>query len=743
MRDQRQNSEWNEDRICDILKKGAEMEEIPESLEPEQMKKRLEEAEKQRNMKDKPEQKVIDQGGDHKKKKTYHWWYGTAAAACLAIALLAAGRNGGLNVSGDKETVEESSKDTANKIEKNADQAEKEDGQTQGGTTYAEIYKQFSRQWEEEERLTIESEEREIYDDTAKSSGTEDSSTVQEYAASQGSGTAKESSSQEESSQDKIETESQKQDYGRTNQQEQGVEEADIIKNDGRYLYQVVYSSKKNHYSVQIADTKNGLKEKARVGAFDNIHEIYVWEDKLVVFETGYIQAQETREEENSKKSAVIQCDVAYMGDSFCMIHIYDISNKGKPKEIHTFHVKGDYRDSRIFDGYLYYFGTDYAKKPEDEKDYKSYIPLLEDEPMAEKSIYLPEDASSNAYLIMASISMEKPDEFQDSKAIVTGASSFYVSEKNIYVTDNLQEDYSKEGKYTNRTKIHRFSYNNGKIKREAEGSVKGILQDDMAMNEYQGYLRLVTTVDAYQVEKVTDDIWGRDMGYRTTDHETWNGLYILNEDLKVSGKIEHLAKDEQIYSARFWGDTGYFVTFRQVDPLFSVDLSDPKKPKVLGELKISGFSEYLHFYEKNLLLGIGMEADEEDGSTEGMKLSMFDISDPKDVREKSKLNLEEYDSSAALYDYKAVLIDPEKNLFGFLAEGYGEEVQCDYLLFTYKDGEFQQKMKIDCSGYDSYTGEIRGTYIGDLFYLLCGNGRIEAYDLADGSKVDELKEKQ
>ena len=267
--------------------------------------------------------------------------------------------------------------------------------------------------------------------------------------------------------------------------------------------------------------------------------------------------------------------------------------------------------------------------------------------------------------------------------------------------------------------------------------------RDDMAMNEYQGHLRLVTTVDAYQVEKVTDDFWGEDMGYRTTDHETWNGLYILNEDLEVTGKIENLAEDEEIYSARFWGDTGYFVTFRQMDPLFSADLSNPKKPKVLGELKISGFSEYLHFYEKDLLLGIGMEADEEDGSTEGMKLSMFDISDPKEVREKSKLNLPEYDSSAALYNYKAVLIDTEKNLFGFLAEGYGEEVLCDYLLFTYEDGKFCRKMKIDCSDYDSYVREIRGTYIGDVFYLLSGDGSIRAYNLKDGSLADELKGEQ
>ena len=109
----------------------------------------------------------------------------------------------------------------------------------------------------------------------------------------------------------------------------------------------------------------------------------------------------------------------------------------------------------------------------------------------------------------------------------------------------------------------------------------------------------------------------------------------MLNQNLEIIGKIENLAEDERIYSARFFGENGYFVTFRQTDPLFAVDLKDPKNPKILSELKISGFSEYLHFYGEDRMLGIGMEADEETGRTEGMKLSMFDISNPADVTEK------------------------------------------------------------------------------------------------------------
>lgn len=704
-----EEKKWNEDKIIENLRKAAEMEQVPKTLEPEQIKERL----KEKDM------KKVD-----KKKHSYKWWYGTAAAACLAVALLAAGKTGFL---------------TSEVTTSKGTESQEADSEEKSGTTYKELYEAFSEIWDEQETYTYgtmrQLEEKGVIYDAEMSEGakenTIDNTTVVEEDTATGEAA------------NKTADETATQDYGKTNQQETEVEEADLIKNDGRYLYQVISSEKDYQYTVQIVDTKNGLKEKSRVGDFENIQDIYVWKDKLVILETGFVQSEETDSQQERKTGdGMYQCDVEYFGNttSFTRIHIYDIENRTKPKEYHTLTVRGDYRDSRISDGYLYFFAQDYASRPEKQEDYKSYIPLLDDEPMKEDCIYLPENPDTDTYLVMASVNMEQPDKFTDTKAIVTGASQFYVSQKNIYVTDILQPEREREGKNSNRTKIYRFSYKNGKIKKEAEGSVKGILNDDMAMNEYDGYLRMVTTVDSYQVKKVTDDIFQQNLGYETTDYETSNSLYVLDENLKVSGKIENLAKDELIYSARFLGDTGYFVTFRQTDPLFSVDLSNPKKPKILGELKISGFSEYLHFYTEDLLLGIGMEAEEETGITRGMKLSMFNISEPSNVKEESKLDLSEYDSAEALYDYKTVLIDTRKNLFGFLAESYGEEDMRDYLLFSYEDGTFLQRMKIDCADYEKYTNQIRGTYIGDSFYLLCKNGRIEEYSLKDGSKTGELE---
>ena len=129
-----------------------------------------------------------------------------------------------------------------------------------------------------------------------------------------------------------------------------------------------------------------------------------------------------------------------------------------------------------------------------------------------------------------------------------------------------------------------------------------------------------------------------------------------------------------------FMGDVGYFVTFRQVDPLFSVDLSDPANPEIIGELKIPGFSEYLHPYGDGKLLGIGMDVDEAGVITEGVKVSMFDVSDPSDVKELTNCVLEDMYGTDVGDNYKAVFVDVEKNLFGFLAYGNVSKVLYLYL---------------------------------------------------------------
>ena len=757
------------------------------------------------------------------------WWYGTAIAACLAVVLFSAGRTMNWRAGISDRAAEERSEDSASDAcaddsqaedaaEEAAEAAEEcvqeeseeliecsdaDEGDAdilQKGSTYKEVYQALCGVWEEQPGkgywgYGIRGEM--YYKEEEASEGEADSGAADGIDAAgmdgiEGPVMAEEPSATEEplAAGEQPAAEGQPEPggeaYGKTNQQEKEIEEADIIKNDGRYIYHVIntdYESGKE--TVQITDTEGGLKKAATIEAFGErrIQELYVWKDSLVVIEEGWGAAAENTEtesataedataksaaedaatedataEDTTAESAATE-DIITEGDAediaienmryegtpvqFSRIHIYDIKERTAPRKIQEFTIKGGYKDSRISGGYLYFFAGYDAFRPRREKEYKAYIPEIGNEPMDADDIYLPEKMENTSYLVMASVNMEQPDTFTDTKAIVSPSERFYVTDKNIYVTNNHDIADDSEGIWHDSTDIYRFSYKEGKIEKAAEGNVPGSVKDHFAINEYQGYLRMATTVLEETHEPVRDSVWGKVIAYDTKDSKTYNSLYTLDQDLNIAGKVEGLAEGETIYSVRFIGGMGYFVTFRQTDPLFSVDLSDPQNPKVLGELKISGFSEYLHPYADHLLLGIGMEVEEETGSMGGVKLTMFDTSNPSDVKEGCTLELEGYTYANALYDYKAILIDPGKNLFGFCAEGYSEDASyCRYLLFSYADGAFQKRMEIDCSDLEmDDSASIRGTYIGDVFYLTYYCGKVEAYSLADGSKLGEMKE--
>lgn len=763
MRKGEKGDRWDEQKMRWFLLDSAEEEPVPDSLQPKQMEEWL-------RRQTEGKEPHTEENEKHSHGRYFGWWCGAlATAACLALVIFAVGRNTEWKFSlpggtGNDMAMDDAADDMAAFDDAAADDAAADDAaddmviaDVQEGTTYAKLYQSFDKYWSEEEELYREvaydtavdvaatddvAEEDVAADDTMDDAAADDAAmdTAESASSMDGSkevhfdkGGSEETGSSEELA-DGVEGEVE---HGKTNQQEESVEEADIIKNDGRYLYRVFYGntgnahSYRDQYAVRIIDTKGGLKELSLVGDFESIENIYVWKDKLVVIEPGWA------EQENGTESGD---DPWRGGYHYCKIHVYDISDRAKPQEYHTFTIKGSYKESRISDGYLYFFTSCSTRRPEREEELRAYVPMLDDKPMDADKIALPEGNEAASYLVMASVDMEHPDKITDSHALVTAADRFYVSQDNIYMADTRYLSYNKTGRQTDSTVIYRYSYKDGMMKKEAQGTVKGTLRDDMAMNEYQNHLRLVTTVESYGVTEVIDDITGELIGYDDVDASMTNSLYVLNDNLETVGMVEDLAPGERLYSARFMGNIGYFVTFRETDPLFSVDLSVPEDPKILGELKISGFSEYLHFYADNLLLGIGMEADEGTGETQCLKLSMFDISNPADVKEKSKLKLEEYDDADALYNYKAVLIDTKKNLFGFYAYNYEEYDKQMYLLFKFEDGEFKKIMEIPCSDSHSYGYDIRGTYIGDRFFLT-GSGRlVEEYSLLDGSKTGELK---
>ncbi|MBQ8856988.1 MAG: beta-propeller domain-containing protein [Lachnospiraceae bacterium] len=694
----------NREDILSHLKEEAETLEIPESIAPENMQKFLKQHGTQKAAK------------RQETRKTYQKILAMAACLCVVI--------GAIFFIKDKvnqpdaiarEDVIDTEIETLEIAEKKMEYPK---------VSYHDIYASMSEKWEETERFVYgvleEPAEDIMFDGVVAEAG------VVEESVS-------EADKQMNAVADMAESE-----YGTTNVQTVGVDEADVVKNDGRYLYQKARIEEENesNWVIQIIDTKDGLKEVSRIENIYGIKEFYVWEDVLVVVEEKYLD-----DTENAAKKGIYACvDVLYNSNSYQEITFFDIKDRSQPKEIKAFTLQGEYASSRISDGYFYGFGKYYANPGEGEEDYDAYIPTLDGTRLEESRIYLPADNEATSYLVLTAVDLRNPTEFTDTTGIVSGADMYYVSGEHIYVAD-MNGAEMQEGWSANSTSILKFSYGDGKFALQAKGEVKGQLDSSFSMDEYKEHLRVVSTVWEYKKEYITDDRTGEGLGYEITDERQTNALYVLDESLELVGKIEGLAENEQIYSARFMGDVGYFVTFRQTDPLFTVDLSDPKNPKILSELKISGFSEYLHIYGEDRLLGIGMETDEETGAQQGMKLSMFDTSDKTDVEEITKLHLEDYDYSEALYNHRAVMISTGKNLFGFEAEGFrNREYQRHYLVYSYENDEFVQKLKIDTKDADGGYYTSRGTFIGDVFYLLSENGSVRSYNLNSGAQLESLE---
>lgn len=206
------------------------------------------------------------------------------------------------------------------------------------------------------------------------------------------------------------------------------------------------------------------------------------------------------------------------------------------------------------------------------------------------------------------------------------------------------------------KTAIFKFQLNQGTAAYAGKGEVDGTLLNQFAMDEHNGHLRVATT---------TRELQG------SGTNQSRNHLFIFDESLKKAGEIRDIAPGESIFSIRFMGDRGYMVTFKKVDPLFVFDLKDPKKPAILGKLKIPGYSDYLHPYDENHVIGFGkdaVEAKEGDFAYyQGLKMALFDITDVNHPKEKFvEIIGDRGTDSELLYNHKALLFSNEKNVIAF-----------------------------------------------------------------------------
>ena len=499
-------------------------------------------------------------------------------------------------------------------------------------------------------------------------------------------------------------------DYSDTNVREDGVGEGDIVKTDGKNLY-TMYNNR-----IEIVNIEKQNMEQAatiRLEKNQNIREIYIKDDQLVVVYTESYYGDETD---------------SYGYRIVTTAEIYDVSNPNKPTSKGKVTQSGNYNTMRVSGDYVYLLSDFDASIVNGRDAIGEYVPSVQGKLVEDSNICMPQYVRGDTYTVVSSFTLKNPEEKVDSKAIFGCSGLVYVSKNNIYVCESY---YNSDDSDVTQTCIRKISYKDGILKAVGQTRIDGTLNDSFSLDEYEGNLRLVTTVSSNGDSGIMPLVlFGDSADSEIAKQEDTNYLYILDEKLNELSKIEDIAKDEQVYSARFIGKTGYVVTYKQTDPLFSIDLSDPKNPQIIGELKIPGFSEYLHPYGDGLLLGIGMDVDDTGTTTNGVKLSMFDISNPEDVAEVQKYVMEDCYSTNVTYEYKAAMIDAEKNLIGFVA--YGENTK--YYIFSYDESGFQCLFEREMTGY----GNVRGLYVGEYFYLVSGN-TVEKYELNGFKKVDDI----
>lgn len=676
MEENKRTNTGENDLMEDKLRELTEDTQVPASLEPEQIEKML--------MK-------------KKKEKTARYrrkYAGIAAAACLclAVGVTAAliGQRGD-----DSSSGAEIGSETGNAGEAAEGESTESETKIASAADYDQIYDYIQAELKYQEKQA--KKQARMYSGETVSDGGEIASAD---SAAMYSGSAQNAAAY--SGADSTGTSG----YSDTNVREESVGEADVVKTDGSRLY--VMSGNR----VEIVDIASEEMEEIAAVTVDPdsyIRELYVEGSRMAVF---YTQSKFTQEDGIEVRSREFACT-----------DVYDISDPSAPVKLNTFSQSGVYNTMRVKDGYAYVISSFYPDTASPRSDVGAYVPSVQGGTLEADRIFMPEQEMGSEYTVITAFSLADPQEQTDSKAVFGSAGLCYVSSENIYVTETC---YDTDDTGMSRTAVRKVAYHDGQLEGAAQAKVDGMLKDSFCIDEYNGYLRLVTTITSDNgVMPISGDS-------SAAEPDSSNALYVLDGELQVTGEIRDLAPGETVYSARFMGDTGYFVTFRQVDPLFSVDLSDPASPQIIGELKIPGFSEYLHPYGEGLLLGIGMDVDEEGVTTEGVKLSMFDISDPGNVTEASVYVMEDMYGTDAAYDYKAVFADVEKNLFGFRAYGGNGDV---YSVFSYDAAEGFRKV---FSRELTYGGDARGLYAGERFYLVVGN-TVESYTLSGFEKIDDI----
>lgn len=536
-------------------------------------------------------------------------------------------------------------------------------------------------------------------------------------------------------------------DYSSTNTVVEGVDEADISKTNGKYIYRVIGESIKvtkadgtaltrcNDINVtndtiaavrktagtdsteaasaaaeEAGDTKDsdtegsGSKEgtagvtvpKKVADVIEScsvsINEMYVRDGKLIVFGNLYKYGLNPNATAYTDDLATdTYKGVPDLQTKLLTIFMYDLTDPESARLTDVHCIDGYYSSSRITsDGKLVVFANNWVE------DENVAWPQIDGEMIGADSIYLPA-SGLNQSIIATFDPSGKTLEPIDSCMILNNYMSQYVTDDAIFIYGG---DTSGNVDATN---IARFNLKDGKIDAAGAATVSGTVTNDFAFRLIDDNLFVLTTT------------------YNYNNGDSSNGLYVYDSAMRRRGALTGLAPGETIYSARYVGNMAYFVTYRQTDPLFAVDVSNPDNPQLLGYLKITGFSDYMHPWGDGRLVGLGYETDPKTGEQKGVKLTMFDVSDPANPTVIGTTVIPKKYSDLYTYDHRAVLAFADKNLIGF---GYSatdddySEWTTSYVFYQWNEETRGFDLLYQTDNTFAGISSLRGLYIGDNLYV-------------------------
>lgn len=524
--------------------------------------------------------------------------------------------------------------------------------------------------------------------------------------------------------------------YGETNVQVDGVEEGDILKNDGSYLYVLRWTTEMGYVDIVDIRDKAQMRSVSQIevcraetadgtSTYTNISELFITGDTLTVLYTASSYSVSGEMPEIYGAGAA--------GTTKTVAAVYDVTDRAAPVLRYTYAVDGSLISSRMTDSTLLLV-TEYSvplyKNDSDLKN--ASVPCFYKDNVKTRfpvnTVCLTANTESQSYLTVTLLDTASDGTNAQMKAVLGGGTDIYCTDSVLLVA---ARDHTDAVTYSNAagdeiasfvpgavdTRLFAFSLESG-VRYQGSTKIDGTLLNQFSMDAYNGYYRIATTA------------------------EDGSCLTVLNESLETVGELRGIAPGEDIYAARFMGDTAYLVTFYQTDPLFVLDLSDPASPGVTGELKIPGFSNYLHPYAENLLIGIGTAGDE-NGATGQLKISLFDVGNMQEPKEISAVVFDDraFSDSAAQYDHHAYLSLSDGTFAIPVTEsGPLTDPHSFACVLTVEDGELRvlETYSPDTATHLAYT-VTRITYAGSTLFTLSDTALV-AFDRGTGEQLARIE---